>query len=68
MVSCWRNSQIERVQLPLVSSRTHFNKQVSCADSQKALIKYMPVIPQLVSDYSAMKADLLFLIETIENL
>ena len=68
MVSCWRNSQIERVQLPLVSSWTHFSKQVSYADSQKALIKYMLVTPQLISDYSVMKADLLFLIETTENL
>lgn len=55
-------------QFPVVASEAHFNKQVSCANSQKVLIKYMPVISQLLSDNSVLKAYLLFLVETTENL
>ena len=51
--------QTEEDQLPLVSSSTLFNKQVSSADKRKSLIKYMPVILQSVSDYSVLKAYLL---------
>lgn len=51
--------QTEEDQLPLVSSSTLFNKQVSSADKGKSFIKYMLVIPQSVSDYSVLKAYLL---------
>ena len=57
MDSCWKNFPNRGgFPLPFVGSWTHFNKQVSCVDSQKALIKYMPVILQSVNDYSVSKS------------
>ena len=45
----------DRNPLPLVGSWTHFNKQISCKTFQKTLIKYVPIIPESVSDFAVLK-------------
>ena len=54
--------------MPLLGSWSHFNRQLSKDGFQKAVVQYMPTVSQPVSDYSVLKADLDFLIETADNL
>ena len=53
--------------IPLLGSWTHLNKIISEKEFQKAVIQYMPTVPQPVSDYSVHKAYLDFLLVTSET-
>ena len=54
--------------IPLLGSSTHFNKQISKDKFSKAVLQYMPTVPQPISDCCVVKTYLEFLLEAADTL
>ena len=54
--------------LPLVGSWKYFNKQISCSKFQKTLIRYIPIIPELVNYFAVLKSYIYFFVKRTENI